>query len=160
MLILMPNWSFIGGSSETNIWCKCPCGTLSSVSSSSFVGNDYFYESGVSPTKLYPNDPLWDGQKCSSIEKPCCWVPGLPCFHKTLGYTTTDYIEMRLCCDEGSSKEDVPFSIVEVYIILITKLECEMIICDYTCICRMFVLMQLLYMIGKPLLPPHNSFDS
>ena len=112
-------WSFICGTQESVSSSRCPCGVVGSETAPSFVGNDYFCESGAPypwKNKFYPNDPLWDGKGCGSIERPCCWVPGLPWFHKTLGYTTTDYIEMRLCCNEGSSNEDVPFSIVELYI--------------------------------------------
>ena len=112
-------WSFIAGYQESVSHSRCPCGIVNTKSSSSFVGNDYFCESGVPfplKYKLYPNDPLWDGKGCGSIEEPCCWVPGLPWFHKTFHYTTTDYIEMRLCCDEGTSNEDVLISHVELYI--------------------------------------------
>ena len=108
-------WSFI----ESVSYSRCPCGTVNRKSSSSFIGNDYFCESGV-PSSLkhefYSNDPLWDGKECGSIEEPCCWVPGLPWFHKTFRYTTTDDIEMRLCCDEGTNNEDVLISHVELYI--------------------------------------------
>ena len=112
-------WSFIAGYQESVAHSRCPCGTVNRKSSSSFVGNDYFCESGVpSPLKyeFYPNDPLWDGKGCGSIEQPCCWVPGLPWFHKTFHYTTTDYIEMRSCCDEGTNNEDVLISSVEIYV--------------------------------------------
>ena len=112
-------WSFIAGYQESVSHSGCPCGTVNRKSSSSFVGNDYFCESAVPfpiEYKFYPNDPLWDGKGCGSIEEPCCWVPGLPWFHKTLHYTTTDYIEVRLCCDEGTNNEDVLISHVELYI--------------------------------------------
>ena len=112
-------WSFIGGTYESVSGSACPCGTTNPTTAPSFVGNDYFCESGALypwQAKLYTGDPLWDGKGCGSIEEPCCWLPGLPWFYQTLGYTTTDYIEMRLCCNEGSSNEDVPFSIVELYI--------------------------------------------
>ena len=112
-------WSFIGGTHESVSSIACPCGTTNPKTAPSFVGNDYFCESGALypwQAKLYTGDPLWDGKGCGSIEEPCCWLPGLPWFYQTLGYTTTDYIEMRLCCNEGTINEDVPFSIVELYI--------------------------------------------
>ena len=112
-------WSFIGGTQESVSKSRCPCGTVDPIAAPSFVGNNHFCESGApSPwqAKLYTGDPLWDGKECGSIEKPCCWVPGLPWFHTTLGYTTTDSIEMMLCCNDGTGKEDVPFSIVELYV--------------------------------------------
>ena len=112
-------WSFIAGYQESYAYSKCPCGTTNPTSAPSFVGIEYFCESGAPyplKNKLYTDDPLWDGKGCGSIEEPCCWVPGLPWFHKTLGYTTTDLIEMRLCCSSKTISEDVPFSIVELYI--------------------------------------------
>ena len=112
-------WSFIGGYQESVSNSYCPCGIVNPRNAPSIVGNDYFCESGASypvQNKLYTNDPLWDGKGCGSIEEPCCWVPGLPWFHKTLRYTTTDYIELRLCCTSGTSNEDIPFEIVELYV--------------------------------------------
>ena len=41
------------------------------------------------------------------IERGCCGASGLPWFHKTLPSPTSDYIELRLCCTEGTV-EDVP----------------------------------------------------
>ena len=111
-------WSFMGGRQDTVVSSDCPCGTVGPRTAPSFVGKDYFCESGApNPVdyKFYPNDPLWDGKGCGGIEEPCCWVPGLPWFHKTLGYTTTDYIEMRVCCNQATSNEDVSFSVVELY---------------------------------------------
>ena len=112
-------WSFISGYQESYRYSYCPCGTNNAKTAPSFVGNDYFCESGApNPIeyKFYTDDPLWDGKGCGSIEEPCCWVPGLPWFHKMLKNTTTDSIEMRLCCNHATTSEDVPFSIVELYI--------------------------------------------
>ena len=62
-------------------------------------------------------DPLWDGKKCGSLEAPCCTAPGLPWFHRDYGTnTTTDYIELRVCGDQGSNNEDSPVSFYEIYV--------------------------------------------
>ena len=67
----------------------------------SFVGSNYFCESGVcivGNDLLYPQDPLWDAQECGTNETICCSAPGLPWFHRDYGnVTTTDYIELRAC---------------------------------------------------------------
>ena len=98
----------------------CPCNTGSSVSVQSFIGNNYFCESGnygSASTTLHTNDPLWDGQGCASNEAPCCNVPGIPWFHRNYGSTTTtDYIELRVCGDESVSNEDAPVSYYEIYV--------------------------------------------
>ena len=99
---------------------NCPCNTPpgSTQDIQSFIGNNYFCESGnpVAWTrKFYTDDPLWDGQGCGLQEGNCCAAPGLPWFYKTFN-STTDYIELRECGDESTDNEDVPFSLYEIYI--------------------------------------------
>ena len=113
-------WSLISGISEGSPASNaCPCNTRSSVSVQSFIGNDYFCESG-NPNSgvsqiLYTLDPLWDGQGCRSFESPCCNVPGIPWFHRDYGSnTTTDYIELRICATLSS--EDTPVSNIDIYV--------------------------------------------
>ena len=119
-------WTFMAGPLETSIYLdgcyNCPCsqGSLQNSIVPSFIGNDYFCKSGnpnlnpIAQTKLYANNPLWDGKGCGSIEQTCCQAPCLPWFHKVLNSTTTDYIEMRVCGDEGG--EDTPVSYYEIYV--------------------------------------------
>jgi dynein heavy chain len=99
---------------------ECPCAPTTKSTPASFIGNDYFCESGCPDGHWQPNvlysDPLWDGQQCGELDKPCCAVSGLPWFHKTLNGPTTDYIEMRICGDEGNGNEDVPVSYYELYV--------------------------------------------
>ena len=99
----------------------CPCINGSTESVPSFVGNHYYCESGNNNTSwssiLYTSDPLWDGEDCGSLEAPCCTAPGLPWFHRDYGTnTTTDYIELRVCGDQGSNNEDSPVSFYEIYV--------------------------------------------
>ena len=86
----------------------------------SFVHNDYFCESGCPGhydlSRFYYNDRLWDGQQCEAIEGGCCRAPGFPWFHKTLPSHSSDYIELRLCCNEGTANEDVPVGFYEIYL--------------------------------------------
>ena len=112
-------WTLINGRKEsgtTNYYC--PCNTGSTASVPSFVGNDYFCESGTAsvPTYqlLYTDDPLWDGEGCGGEEGPCCNAPGIPWFHKVLNSTTTDYIELRVCGD--FSDEDTPVTLYDIYV--------------------------------------------
>ena len=102
-------WTLMAGHSELNVYSwSCPCNTGSTVSVVPFIGNNYFCESGnnASDTSsiLYTTDPLWDGKNCGSDEAPCCSAPGLPWFHRDYGTnTTTDYIELRVCSDQGTN---------------------------------------------------------
>ena len=99
---------------------SCPCATGSILQVQSFIGDHYFCESAVAGSlqqQLYTSDPLWDGQSCGSNESPCCNVPGIPWFYRNYGNTTTtDYIELRVCGDEGTDNEDVPVSYYEIYV--------------------------------------------
>ena len=101
---------------------NCPCSTGSSQSSSiqSFIGNDYFCESGCpgnpSSGTLYEGDPLWDGQECSNYERDCCKAAGIPWFHKVLSSETTDNLELRVCADQGTSEGDVPVGYYEIFL--------------------------------------------
>ena len=117
-------WTFMGGFSDTyfKIW-NCPCSDPppgDSQQIQSFVSSNYFCESGNHynhANRLYTEDPLWDGQDCSSQEKNCCLANGLPWFHRDYGTnTTTDFLELRVCGDQATSDEDVPVSFYEIYV--------------------------------------------
>uniref|UniRef100_A0A1X7VN20 Fibrinogen C-terminal domain-containing protein n=1 Tax=Amphimedon queenslandica TaxID=400682 RepID=A0A1X7VN20_AMPQE len=116
-------WTLMAASFErnSNLYELGPCATGSLQQVQSFVGDHYFCESGFAGVhrqqQLYASDPLWDGQSCGSSESPCCNVPGIPWFHRDYGNTTTtDYIELRVCGDEGTDNEDVPVSYYEIYV--------------------------------------------
>ena len=120
-------WTLIAGVSDdlnTDGRYDCPCskGSLQNSTLQSFIGNDYFCESGNPTTGgswqyvFYTSDPLWDGKGCGSIEGNCCNATGLPWFNKVVNTTTTDYLELRVCADEGTGNEDVPVSFYELYV--------------------------------------------
>ena len=68
-------WTLAGGYSELGTG-HCPCFTGSASAPLSFVGNNYYCESG-NPNfthnihNLCTDDPLWDSQQCSA-EGTCC----------------------------------------------------------------------------------------
>uniref|UniRef100_A0A1X7TLV4 Uncharacterized protein n=1 Tax=Amphimedon queenslandica TaxID=400682 RepID=A0A1X7TLV4_AMPQE len=113
-------WTLMAGYGQVDTTSRsCPCNTGSTVSVQSFIGKNYFCESGNPNSghsnKLYTSDPLWDGQGCGSLESPCCNVPGIPWFHRDYGSnTTTDYIELRVCAT--GHNEDIPVSYYEIYV--------------------------------------------
>ena len=114
-------WTFAAGIFETVDVNSCPC--AGGKAAPTFIGNDYFCESG-NPTRtftniLYASDPLWDGQGCGS--PPCCELtspPGVttPWFCMQLSQATTDEIEVRICGNEDTSNEDTPVELIELYI--------------------------------------------
>ena len=121
-------WTLMAGLNEASIFydgryiCPCSQGSTQNSTLQSFIGNDYYCESGNPTTGgawqdiLYTSDPLWDGIGCGSLEGNCCTAPDLPWFHKVLNTATTDYLELRVCGDEGNEGEDSPVSFYELYV--------------------------------------------
>ena len=117
-------WTFAASPDEDDDHAhySCPCTNIHHARSAqlppSFVGNDYFCDTGstqVVQGRLYPDDPLWDGAGCGPANT-CCSLNNPPWFLKQLPSTTTDDIEMRICHDEPSTNEDTPVEIVELFI--------------------------------------------
>ena len=106
-------WTFAAGLLETvhatYSTASCPC--VGGTAAPTFVGNDYFCESGNPGPSftniLYASDPLWDGQGCGS--PPCCELtspPGViaPWFCKQLPQATTDE-DIQLNLSNSTSAE-------------------------------------------------------
>ena len=112
-------WTLMAGYTEINTASHtCPCNTGITVPLQSFIGNNYFCESGnmlsSTSSQLYSSDPLWDGHNCRNNEVACCSAPGIPWFHRDYGSTTsTDYIELRVC---AYSNADAPVRDYEIYV--------------------------------------------
>ena len=99
----------------------CPFGPASTQQVPSFVGSDYYYESGntggPSDPTIYSNDVLWDGEQCGPLETGCCSSTDQPWFHKVIDDgPSNDNMEIRLCVDEGTSNENVLVSSYEIYV--------------------------------------------
>ena len=116
-------WSFAGGLHEvtsTYASSTCPCVTGSTDRIPSFVGQNYFCESGITQWDgryiFYPNgDPLWDGQGCGPTSS-CCTFNSPPWFNVQLSSPTSDDIEVRICGDGGVANEDTPIQLIELYV--------------------------------------------
>ena len=116
-------WSYVAGVTERSasstvvINSNCPCSNASGTRSQSFVGNNYYCESG-NPTDAYDSfysaDKLWDGKQC---EGTCCTdSKSPPWFSVRLPNPTTESIEVRICGDETTYNEDTPIELVEIYV--------------------------------------------
>ena len=124
-------WTFAGALDEVgtfDLWKGyCPCINAQHPASSSqppsFVGNDYFCDTGSTnrwARIFYPDDPLWDGAGCGPANT-CCSFNNPPWFLKQLSCTTTDDIEMRMCRDQYPHlneriDEETPIEVIEIYV--------------------------------------------
>ena len=118
-------WTYIVGISEYynsnyDYFGACPCCEGYAQDIQTFIGDDYYCESGnpdsSSIVTLYSDDTLWDGKNCGSDEAPCCKHPDLPWFYKAFDAATNDDIEIRICGDEGTANEDTPVYLYEVFV--------------------------------------------
>ena len=117
-------WTYaVGTRTYTLTQHDCPCNNANSYQAPSFIGSDYYCESGRVPYPdtnsivMFYNDALWDGQQCTDLEGPCCTHPNMPWFNKTLSETTTENIELRLCGDDSpTGDEDVLLELIELYV--------------------------------------------
>ena len=117
-------WSFANGLLEvlSDRYYTCPCvnGSTAGDRIPSFVGQNYFCETGITQWDggfiFWPNgDPLWDGQGCGR-NSSCCTFNSPPWFNVQLSSPTTDDIEVRICGDEGIGNEDSPIQLMELYV--------------------------------------------
>ena len=124
-------WTYAAGLSEQLLAANgtydhnCPCAIAGTSFTPkippSFVGNNYYCESGNPSSTFehtdvfnYTSDPLWDGQQC---EGQCCSDGRTPpWFSVTLANPTTDDIEVRICGSEPTTSEDTPISLMELYV--------------------------------------------
>ena len=93
----------------------CPCTGLSTAVPTvpPFVGENYYCEGrgGVGV-----NNPLWDGEGCSSEEQAgCCSFPNQPWFHRVIP-RAKETIQLRLCSDQGLGDERFAVFQYEFYI--------------------------------------------
>ena len=102
----------------------CPCtntGNTYHINIPSFVGNDYFCDSGSSTmpgnNRYYSTDPLWDGAGCPA-SSTCCNYNHPPWFCKQLPSPSSGNIEVRLMGWDAQNPqyEDTPIKLIEIYV--------------------------------------------
>ena len=116
-------WTFAVALHEVSAYpqLNCPCTNIHDTTTAvipPYIGRDYFCDTASEhhfQYKFYPDDPLWDGQGCGSLNT-CCTFNTPPWFMKQLPSPTTDNIEMRLCANEVRSNEDIPVETIELYV--------------------------------------------
>ena len=118
-------WTFASGLSTSVIpghqQYNCPCAQSPGNAPPTFVGNDYYCESGSKGNAIsnlyeawFTNNRLWDGS-CYA-ESNCCDRSGMPYFTKKLAGVSSDNLEVRLCADQDSINENVGVEKLVLYI--------------------------------------------
>ena len=110
-------WTYVIG--RTDSGSSCPCARTPEGTTPSFVGSNYYCESGKENSAIvstyYLSDPLWDGSGCPSGNN-CCSNINLPWFQYQLNQTTEDDIEVRICRNEAFDNEGVLIDLLELYV--------------------------------------------
>ena len=120
-------WTFAAGLAEgtPRVIYVCPCDAgIDVIRIPSFVGEDYFCESGVNEPwgssrhhhTFHSNDTLWDGEDCLP-SSTCCSRRNPPYFVKQLPNSTADGIEARICsrtADRGY--DNIAIELIEFYV--------------------------------------------
>ena len=105
-------WTYAVGNDQL-IELNCPCNTQPGTAPPSYVGSDYYCETGDPTAQGWRTaDPLWDGLNCG-LEEPCCNHNGW--FMKNVTSPTTELITVRVCTDT-SSPEDIGLERFELYV--------------------------------------------
>jgi hypothetical protein len=117
-------WTFVTAFGEgpiRHVTHTCGCNDPGIVwpytTAGTFIGDDYFCESGVKDASaqhgvFYPSHAIWDGTGCNF--GTCCEFSNPPWFCKALPQPTTDDLEVRICHDE--SLEGSPIELMELYV--------------------------------------------
>ena len=115
-------WSFVKADHYRGTYntILCPCvhasGDWDHVPT--FIGNDYFCESGnPGPYRMdgrFFYDTLWNGLGCQS--STCCEFNTPPWFCKTLPAPTTDDIELRSCYGDDIALGNTTITKIDLYI--------------------------------------------
>ena len=97
---------------------NCSYAVIPGPAPPSFVGNNYYCESGAGDTfdsnTYYFSDPLWDGAGCSS-GNTCCSNTNQPWFYHQLSEMTQDDIEVRICMVEPHAIDVTVVDLLELY---------------------------------------------
>jgi len=113
-------WTYAAGWSDDDNrkFSNCPCAGISIQVSPSFVGNNYYCESGntgVPNSQTLYKDVLWDGKQCLSGNS-CCDAVGQPWFYRQLPTSEYEDLEVRICRDHHYTDEAIMIEKLQLFI--------------------------------------------
>ena len=114
-------WSYAAGvNSDGTGPNQCPCNTGNPDTVPTFVGGNWYCESGNPTNKalfqFFGYDILWDGKNCARKEAACCANHNQPYFYKMLDKIDNKRLELRVCHDQPFSDEDVPIESYQFFV--------------------------------------------
>lgn len=112
-------WTFAAGKAneQQRDHFVCPCDSIGTPLNPSFIGQNYFCESGGADLsgQLDSDNALWDGHGCSA-DSTCCSFNEPPYFVATLNSPTCENIDARICASDGPDDEGTPIQVIELYV--------------------------------------------
>ena len=113
-------WTYASGVYQNYSYVyNCPCTSSVGKAPPSFVGSNYYCESGnpgSSWSNVLYNNLLWDGKNCGAASASCCTDQRQPWFCNRLSSPTVGDLEMRVCTNEPSNNEDIGLQSFEFYV--------------------------------------------
>ena len=99
--------SYVVSNTQVN-WSPFPCSSKDAPSPPQSIGDHYYCDSG-NPTSTLQ---LQDGQQCEGTR--CTGTNSLPWFSVQFPAPIPYAIEVSICCDGGTSDEDVPVELIQI----------------------------------------------
>ena len=116
-VLFLPSMSTLAHITHTSICPSSNTGVDWPHQIPSFIGNNYFCDSGLASAQylstVYDSDPLWDGKGCGATST-CCQFNKPPWFYANLPGATSDDLELRICQDESSQNENMIVAYIEL----------------------------------------------
>ena len=98
---------------------NCPCARCPGRSPPSFVGENYYCETGnigsLNISEYYTDDPVWDGAGCL-VNNNCCANVNQPWFFHQLVTARQDNIAGRLCTRYEFENEAILVEEIQLYV--------------------------------------------
>ena len=99
----------------------CPCAVIPGASPPSFVGENYYCQSGnnqpyIDDDVYYMKNPLWNGAGCENTKDNCCAKVDTPWFYREFTTRQEENLEVRICTNQPYHNEGVLIDQLALYI--------------------------------------------
>ncbi|XP_065180683.1 uncharacterized protein LOC135811381 [Sycon ciliatum] len=113
-------WSYAAGFDDfhDHSW-HCPCSSSPGHQPQKFVGHHYYcaYLGSVYRRWTFsPANHAWSNTSQCTAGGTCCDNRDMPWFHRQLGATTSDKVQIRICSDQDTGNEDVGIDEAAIFV--------------------------------------------